>query len=228
LVCEIPDVQIVNNNPDIGIDIGLKELAVLSNGVKISNPKFLINSEKRLKLLHRRHSKKKKGSKNRFKSKFRLAKQYLKVSNQRSDYLHKVTHELTGKYKIFKVEKLNIQNMVKNHYLAKSINDASWNQLIQYLSYKASSAGGQVIEVNPRNTTKKCSRCGNIQEMPLNKRTYKCSNCGLVIDRDLNASINIKNTVGTTGINACGKDVRLFNEKQTSMNQELNGRTQNQ
>jgi putative transposase len=96
-------------------------------------------------------------------------------------------------YTSFAVENLHIQNMVKNHNLAQSIYDASWNRFIQMLSYKAESAGLRIIKVDARNTSKECSNCGIIQEMPLSIREYNCSRCGMQMDRDINASINILN-----------------------------------
>ena len=109
------------------------------------------------------------------------------------------------------VEDLYIQNMVKNHRLASSIQNASWNRFIQLLSYKAESAGLSVVKVDARNTSKECSNCGNIQEMPLSERTYNCQRCGMSKDRDVNASINIlrrATTLGQRGSHAQGENVR--------------------
>ena len=113
-------------------------------------------------------------------------------------------------YTSFAVEDLHIQNMVKNHNLAQSIYDASWNRFIQMLSYKAESAGLRIIKVDARNTSKECSNCGIIQEMPLSIREYNCSRCGMQMDRDINASINILNraTLGQRGSHAQGEDAR--------------------
>ncbi len=113
-------------------------------------------------------------------------------------------------YTSFAVENLHIQNMVKNHNLAQSIYDASWNRFIQMLSYKAESAGLRIIKVDARNTSKECSNCGIIQDMPLSIREYNCSRCGMQMDRDINASINILNraTFGQRGSHAQGEDAR--------------------
>ena len=114
-------------------------------------------------------------------------------------------------YTSFAVENLHIQNMVKNHNLAQSIYDASWNRFIQMLSYKAENAGMRVIKVDARNTSKTCSNCGIIQEMPLSIREYNCSRCGMQMDRDINASINILHratTLGQRGSHAQGEDAR--------------------
>lgn len=209
--CELELKEIKHTtNKFVGVDVGLENFATLSTNEIIENPRFLKMSEKRLTRLQRRFSKKKKGSMNRKKAKTKVARCHLKVFNQRTDFLHKQSSILTKKFKIIAVEKLNINEMVKNHFLAKSINDASWGAFLRMLSYKAVMCGGQVIE-NPktRGSSKRCSNCGTVNEMPLHKRTFKCLNCGLVIHRDLNASFNMLiDTVGHTGIQACGLDVR--------------------
>ncbi len=205
---EIPSVK-HSSNEKIGLDVGLESFATLSDGGIIENPRFLVKSENRLKILQRCFSKKKKGSANRRKARYRLAKQHIRVVNQRSDFLHKLSHKLTKSYFFVAVEDLNIKKMVKNHWLAKSINDASWNSFVQMLSYKAVTSGGQFIRVNPRDTSKTCSKCGTITEMPLSKREFLCPRCGFVCHRDLNASINILMVgQGLPKPNACGDTVR--------------------
>ncbi len=208
--CEIEALPIKHSSTKkIGLDVGLESFATLSNGSVIENPRFLIKSEKKLKRLQRRLSKKKKGSINRRKARYRLARQYLKVINQRTDFLHKLSHKLTKSYSFIAVEDLNIKNMIKNHWLAKSITDASWNSFVQMLSYKAITCGGQLVKINPKNTSKTCSECGTVTEMPLSKREFLCPSCGFVCHRDLNASINIL-TVGMDYAkpNACRDAVR--------------------
>ncbi|MBU0958351.1 MAG: transposase, partial [Nanoarchaeota archaeon] len=196
-------------NSKIGIDVGIENFATLSNGETIVNPHFLIKAEHRLKRLQRRLSRKNKGSVNRRKARFRLAKQHIKVSNIRADWLHKLTKSLTLKYGTIAIEDLKIPNMVKNHHLAKSITDASWGIFAKNLEYKAVISGSELIEVNPRNTSKTCSECGTIVDMPLSKRKFSCHSCGFVCHRDLNASLNILK-VGTdcAELNACGDTVR--------------------
>jgi len=178
-------------NKAIGLDVGLDSFLTDSNGNKVDNPRFLINSEKLLKLRCRQHSKKNKGSTNREKSRLRLARLYEKVANQRSDFLHKLSLSISKSYSFIAVEDLNIKNMVKNHYLAKSINDVSWNKFIKYLTYKAENAGGKVCFVPAKNTSVKCSSCGAMVYKSLSVRTHKCSHCGFVIDRDHNSALNI-------------------------------------
>lgn len=190
--CEI-DIKLVTHQSDanVGLDVGLESYAVLSNGEFIANPRHLVKSEKRLKRLHRQVSKKKKGSANRRKARFELAKQHIKVANQRSDFLHKLSIKLVKSYSFIAVEDLNVNQMLGNHWLAKSISDASWNTFINMLSYKAVMCGGQLVKVNPRNTSKTCSKCGTIAEMPLSKREFLCPSCGFVCHRDLNSAHNI-------------------------------------
>jgi putative transposase len=125
--------------------------------------------------------------------------------------LHKLSDTLVNSgYTSFAVEDLHIQNMVKNHRLAGSIHNASWNRFIQLLSYKAESAGLGIVKVDAKNTSKECSDCGNIQEMPLSERTYNCQKCGMSKDRDINASINIlkRATLGRRESHAQGENVR--------------------
>lgn len=193
----------------VGIDVGIESFAVTSNKDFIENPHYLIKAEKHLKLLQRRVSRKKKGSENRRKARFLLAKQHLKVSNQRLDFLHKLSYSLTERYGFIAVEDLNIKGMLHNHHLAKHISDASWNSFIQMLSYKAIVSGGQLVKVNPRNTSKTCSNCGAVADIPLKQREYQCSVCGFICHRDLNASINIlKIGQDLPESNARGHDVR--------------------
>ncbi len=202
--------KIKDTNP-IGMDVGLKTFAVLSDGTKITKPNFRKNAEKHIAKWQRIVAKRKKGSKRRKIAKERLNKEHQIANNQANDYLHKITDKpVNSGYTSFAIEKLQIQNMAKNRRLAKSINYASWNKFFQLLSYKAESAGIKVSEVDPRDTTKTCSNCGNIQTMPLSKRIYFCEGCGMQEDRDINASINILNraTAGHAGSNVQGDFVR--------------------
>ena len=198
----------------VGIDIGLENFATLSNGEIIKNPRYLVESESRLKSLHRRVSKRKKGSANRRKAIHKLSKHHVKVSNQRNDFLHKLSRNITLRFSPVMVEDLNIRGMLHDHYLAKSIADASWNTFINMLSYKAVTSGGQLIKVNPRGTSKRCSNCGNVVEMPLSCRKFRCSSCGFICHRDFNAAVNILNgTAGRVGTyTPVGHRVRPHNE----------------
>ena len=132
-----------------------------------------------------------------------MAKIHRKTERQRDDFSHKLSGNLVENHDLITFEDLNIRGMIRNHHLAKSIVDASWNRIIQYTMYKAESAGTVVILANPRDTSRKCSRCGNVRkDLKLSDRVYHCNACGLIIDRDLNAAINIRNA----GLNAVGRD----------------------
>jgi len=195
--CEVEAEKVKHPSKEkVGIDVGLESFATLSNGETVSNPRFLVKSEKRLAMFQRRLSRKKKGSKNRRKARFKVAKQHIKVANQRTDFLHKLSRSLAFKYNTIAVEDLNIKGMLKNHIFAKSISDVAWNSFIQMLSYKEVKFGGQLVKVNARNTSKTCSKCGAKMNMPLSKRKFECSNCGFVCHRDLNASLNIHGGAG--------------------------------
>ena len=177
-----------------GIDLGLKSLITTSEGMHIDPPHFLGKSEKRLTKTQRNLSIKKKGSKNWLKTKRRVAKVHRKIARQRDDFSHKISKLLVSEHNMIVFENLNTAGMVKNHHLAKSIGDASWDKIVQYATYKAESAGAVVVLVDPRHTSRECSRCGNIKhDLELSDRVYHCDVCGLVMDRDLNAAINIRN-----------------------------------
>ncbi len=192
-VKETPCPNIEDINP-IGIDLGLDSFVVMSDGSKIQKPKFIQERRKRLARWQKIVSRRQKGSKRREKAKLRLEEEWAHIDNQSGDYLHKLSSVLARSgYTSFAVEKLNIQNMARNHSIAGAVYGASWNRFVQLLSYKAESAGLKVISVNPQNTSKICSTCGSIQDMPLSERIYVCNRCGMKKDRDVNAAINILN-----------------------------------
>jgi putative transposase len=206
--------KVADTNP-VGIDMGLTTFATLSDGTKIQKPNFKRNSQKHIAKWQKIVARREKGSHRRQRAKDKLQKGYTYATRQQDDYLNKITNRLVNLgYTSFAVEELSIQNMMKNHHLAKSINDASWNRFIQLLSYKAESAGMGVIKVDARNTSKECSNCGNIKDMSLSERAYNCDRCGMRLDRDINASINILNraTLGQRGSHAQGDNVRLQQE----------------
>ncbi len=205
---KIPEVE--NTNP-VGIDMGLNNFVALSDGTTIKKPKFLNQRKPKIAKWQNITARRKKGSHSREDSKLHLQREWEQITNQSNNFAYKLSDKLIKSgYTSFAVEDLQIQNMVKNHRLAQSIHNASWNKFIQYLSYKAESAGMRVIKVNARNTSKTCSQCGNIQDMSLSVREYVCNRCGLQIDRDINASINIlkRATFGQKGSYAQGKNVR--------------------
>ena len=192
----------------VGLDLGLTSFLTTDKGEKVDNPRYLIKSEEKLAKIQRWHSRKKLKSKNRGKSRLKVAKLHERIANQRLNFLHQLSNRLVKTFQLIAFEKLNIKGMTKNKYLAKSIVDASWARFLQQLTYKAAEANIWAIGINPKNTTQVCSGCQTIVQKTLAQKMHKCSHCGLTIDRDVNAARNILqlalNTVGTTGINACG------------------------
>ncbi len=182
-----------------GIDVGLISLMTLSNGEKIEPPKYLRASEKRLAREQIYLSKKKKGSNNRNKQRIKVAGAHRRIRYQRKDFNHKLSMNLVNNYDHVVFEKLQIQNMVQNHHLAKSILDASWSQLIDLTIYKAEYAGKIVELVNPNGTSQTCI-CGFPVPKDLSVRIHRCPSCGLVMDRDQVSAILIKNRSSTAGI----------------------------
>lgn len=174
----------------------------------------------------RKLSKKQKGSKNRFKQRIKVRKIQNKIRDTRRDFLHKTSNSIAKNYDGIVVENLNIKGMMKNHCLAKSIGDVSWSEFNRQLEYKCKWNFKHYIKIDrffP--SSKTCSNCGYVQDMPLSKRVFNCPNCGISIDRDLNASLNIKNiglsTLGHSGINACGDgslELSLKQEKECLVN----------
>jgi putative transposase len=179
----------------IGIDLGIKDLVIDSNGNKYKNHKYQAKAEKKIKRLQRLYSKKQKGSKNQEKSRLKIATAYEKLSNKRKDNLHKLTTKLVKENDIICIENLNVKGMTKNHHLAKSIQDASFGTLVSMLKYKAAWHNRKIIEVGRfYPSSKLCSCCGNkMASMPLSVRAWICPSCGASHDRDINAAINIKN-----------------------------------
>lgn len=207
LVCVLPDVLPVEVRTAVGVDVGLKHLAMLSTGEVIEPQKQLRNAQWKLGHEQRALSRKQKGSENKKKQKGRLAKAHRRIERVRDDWLHKVSRQIVDGADMIVFENLNISNMVQNHNLALSIADASWGKLIQFCTYKAEGAGKSVELVDPGNTSQLCSRCGAHVRKSLSDRVHRCSNCSLIMDRDLNASLNILGRVGwgTSELeNACG------------------------
>ena len=199
----------------VGIDVGLNHFYTDSSGETVPNPRYLRKSEKALKRLQRRVSRKKKGSSNRKKAINKLGRKHLKVSRQRKDFAIKTALCVVKSRDFVAYEDLQVRNMVKNHKLAKSINDAAWAQFAQWLQYFGKVYGKTVVSVPPVYTSQDCSTCGNTVKKSLSIRTHICS-CGAVLDRDHNAAKNILakglrqtginlNTVGHTEINAWGQ-----------------------
>jgi len=191
LIEDAPNHILEPSNEIVGVDMGIKNFAVLSNGEFIENPRFLLADEERLKKAQSNRDKLPKGSPRRRKASKVVSHLYERVTNRREDFAQQLSRQWINKYGIIVFEDLNINKMVHNHNLAKSILDASWNKLIQYTSYKAEDAGRKVVLVNPANTSQMCSSCGQTVKKDLSIRIHNCPYCGLSIDRDLNAALNI-------------------------------------
>jgi len=215
---ETPVAKPSNGKPMVGMDLGLKTLAMLSDGSRISNPRHLQKHAERLANLQRQFSGKKKGSQNRKRMKRKVVLIYEKVKNARRDFLHKASHSLVNSYSLIALEDLASQEMAEQHF-GKSINDAAWGELASMLRYKAESAGCEVVFVNPTDTTRMCCKCGSKKDMPLEIRLYHCEACGNAMDRDLNAAHNIlmRATAGTAGSKACGDGIAIPSLKQDAL-----------
>ncbi|WP_293343146.1 transposase [Microcoleus sp. CAWBG58] len=207
--------EVVPTGKAIGIDVGLNHFYTDSAGETVPSPRHLRKSEKALKRLQKRTSRKKKGSRNRKKAINKLGRKHLKVSRQRKDFAVKTALCVVKSSDFVAYENLQIKNMVKNHKLAKSISDAAWSQFSQWLEYFGKVYGKTVVAVAPGYTSQDCSSCGNRVQKSLSVRTHVCS-CGTVLDRDHNAALNILakglkqagiilNTAGHAEINAWGQ-----------------------
>jgi len=186
----------------IGLDVGLKEYYTDSNGTRVENPRFLRKGEKLLKRAQCRVSRRLTGSKNRGKARQILGKRHLKITRQRKDHAIKLARCVVQSNDLIAYEDLRIKNMVKNHCLAKSINDASWYQFRIWLEYFGKVFEKITVAVNPQYTSQECFSCGEIVKKTLSTRTHVCK-CGCLLDRDENAAKNILSrglgTVGHTG-----------------------------
>src|SRR2546421_3887258 len=198
--CECEPERLSEAPSQVGIDIGLKTFATLSNGEEIANPRFFRKEEKALAKVQRKHSQLAKGTRQRRKHRKVVARVHERIAFRRDNFTHQESRQIVDRFGMIAVEDLHVNRMTHNHCLAKSIADASWSEFFSKLSCKAEEAGRQLVKVNPAYTSQTCSTCGHRQKMPLDVRVFDCPCCHVHLDRDLNASLNIR----SLGLQALG------------------------
>ena len=188
----------------VGVDLGIKDTAITSDGVKSGNPKYTNKYEKKLTKYQRRLSRKQKGSANFRKAKLKVAKVHTKIADSRKDFQHKLTTKLINENQIISLESLQVKNMVKNPKLAKAIADAGWGEIARQLEYKAAWYGRTLVKIDKwYPSSKRCSCCGyTLERLDLSVRSWECSECNSVHDRDTNAAVNV--LAAGQAVLACG------------------------
>ena len=205
--CECESQPLPKSERFAGVDVGLQTFATLSNGEKIANPRFFKKEQDALAKAQRKMSKLIKGTPERANARKVVSRVHERITSKRTNFAHQESRKLVNTYGVIVFEKLSVVDMMSNHTqvfgnkLNKSIADVAWNQLAQFTAYKAEDAGRLFLQVDPRNTSKKCSRCQSIVPKDLSVRIHDCPHCGLVLDRDHNAAINIL-ALGLQSVNA--------------------------
>jgi putative transposase len=192
---EMPRKKSIKKETSVGVDLGIKDFAITSDGMKFESKDFMKSTMRELRIAQRSLARRQKGSKGYERQRKRVALLHEKVRNQRQDYLHKISSYLVNSYNTICIEDLDVSNMVKNRNLARAISDQGWREFRSMLEYKASWHGKNIQVIGRFDpSSKTCSHCGNInKELNLSDREWACSSCGVVHDRDVNAAINIKN-----------------------------------
>jgi putative transposase len=235
--CEVEKPPVEANRPTVGVDIGIKELAVTSSGKVFSNPKAYRRMSKRMKRLQRAVSRKTKGSSNRTKAVRVLARIHARIANIRKDAIHKLTTYLAKNHSVVRIEDLHIKAFLKNHKLAGAIADCGMYEFKRQLEYKVEKFDSQLILVDRFFPSSQiCSNCGNHRhKMPLKNRLYECPDCGHSEDRDLNAAKNInrwfegifipeRSEAASSAVLACGADKPLKSHLETVTKQEIDSK----
>ena len=218
--------ELPKNTNVVGVDLGIKHLAITSNREYFKNPKALRRNLKKLKRVQRQHSRKQKGSRNRERSRKKIAKTHYRISNIRKDALHKATTKIIRENQVIVLEDLKFGDMGKS--LNRNLRDASFGMFRGMIEYKARWYGREIVIADKYfPSTKKCSNCGVVGEsLDLSQRMFTCFSCSFSLDRDLNAAMNLKHlhTVGSTGIQACGdRDVLLSMKQEVSTEISFSG-----
>jgi len=184
----------ISEGTSVGIDLGIKDYAILSDGTKCSNPKYYEHCQARLALLQHRFARTVRDSKRHEVMRLKVARQYRKITNMRNDFLHKLTTDLVNRFDTICLENLNVEGMMKNHNLAKSIQSASWGEFVRQIKYKSDWFGKNLIFIGRfEPSSKTCSKCGYVKsDLKLSDREWVCPICGEHHDRDINAATNIK------------------------------------
>ncbi len=190
--CEMRVLSVCGDS--VGVDLGLRDFAVLSTGERIGHPKWFRQAEGRLARLQRRLSRRRRGSVNRERARRAVAVLHERIRNRRGDFLHKLSRRLIGENQVVSVEGLRVRNMVRNRHLAKAIGDSGWAELVRQLQYKAEWFGRMVKVIDTFNpSSKTCSACGAVNRtLKLGERVWQCKGCFAVHDRDCNAAVNIE------------------------------------
>lgn len=211
-LCDFEPETLPVNARTIGVDMGIKDLFVTSEGSKVGNPRHTAKYAKKLAQAQRRLSKKKLGSANRVKAKAKVARIHAKISDCRQDFLHKQSRRLVNENQVICVETLHIKNMLRNRKLSKAIADASWGEFTRQLTYKAEWAGRNLVAIDQFfPSSKRCSCCGHtVDSLPLSVREWDCPECGTALDRDINAATNIK--AAGLAVLAFGESVNLLSD----------------
>ncbi len=212
-------------NKMIGLDLGLKLMVITSDGYTHGNPKFFVKDEKKLARAQRRHAKKKRRSKNKEKARLKVARIHARIHDRRRDYQHKLSTQIIRENQVVCVESLHVKNMVKNHVLAKSINDVGWSEFLRQLEYKAAWYGRSLVKIDRwYPSSKRCFDCGHVlASLTLDVRVWTCPECAVVHDRDINAARNI--LAAGLAVNACGESVRPGRVKAQSGNPRRSRKT---